>query len=344
VLLLAVDSKGSVTGVVYDGSTWGAPATVAAAGATLSDDLSLAVMPANGQGVGLLHGASDHLVYTLWNGSTWSALAQINADTTQGRPALAASGGKVHAVFWGNDFKFYYEAFSAGAWTAAPQPVVPMDMTLAMQPCGPSPGVLAPLGADVALIFVNGGTCSGMINHLYDTDLSSGVWQISKDFENDPSFSKTQWPAVTAPVSGPELVTVYVQQNGTQLLSGYRNAGTWFSTAPIFQGFTNDPVALAPLAGGGALLAYRGTNMKLYTSTFSMVSWSNPVAALTSNPTLGAAPALIAGIGTAVAEMVYIDSTGALFHTRLTGSGWSTAVPVAPGMTGFVHAAIAGGP
>jgi hypothetical protein len=333
-----------VTGVVYDGSSWGAPATVAAAGATISDDLSLAVMPATGQGVGLLHGASDHLVYTIWGGSTWTALAQVNADTTQGRPALAASGSTVHAVFWGNDFKFYYEAYSGGAWTSSPQAVVPAGMTLAMQPCGPSPGVLAPIGAGASLIFVNGGNCSGATNHLYNTDLSSGVWQASKDVATNPSFIKTQWPAVTAPVSGPELVTAYVQQNATQILSAYRSMGTWFLTAPILNGLTNDPVALAPLVGGEVLLAYRGTDMKLYTSTFSGIGWSNPVAALGSNPSLGAAPALIAGIGTAVAEMVYIDSTGALFHTRLIGSTWTAPMPVATGMTGFAHAAIAGGP
>ena len=342
VLLLAVNGNGStVTGVVYDGTSWGTPATVT--GTATGDDLSLAMVPSTGEGVGLLHGNSSQLLYTIWNGSGWSALQQLNADTTQGRPAVVASGSKAHAVFWGNDFKYYYEAFTAGAWTAAPQAIVPMGMTLAQQPCGPSPGVLAPLGADASLVFVNG-SCSGTVNHLYNTDLSSGVWQTSKDFANNPSFANTQRPAVAAPVTGVELVAVFIQQGGTQILTAYRTNGTWSTPMALMNGLTSVPVSLAPLADGTVLLAYQGTDMKLYTSTFSGMSWSTPAAPFTPNVTIGATPALSKGIGTAAAEMVYVDGTGALFHTRLIGSSWTMPVPVAPGMTGFAHAAIAAGP
>jgi hypothetical protein len=60
--------------------------------------------------------------------------------------------------------------------------------------------------------------------------------------------------------------------------------------------------------------------------------------------TIAATPALIEGIGTDAAEMVYVDGAGALFHMRLVGSTWSAPVQVAPGMKGFTHAAIAAVP
>jgi hypothetical protein len=305
------------------------------------------MLPATGQGVGLLQGGTnEQLVYTLWNGSSWSALAQLNADFTLGQPALATVGSTVHAVYLGTDNKLYYEAFTGGAWTTASAPVTPMGAS--GQVCGPSPGVLAPLAAGPSLVFVNGGTCGGATNHLYNTDLSSGGWSTSQDVAPQPSFSASLRPAVTAPLSGLELCTVFVLQGESQLASAYRTSGgTWISTANIQNGLTNDPVALAPLASG-ALLAYRGTDGMLYTATFSSAgapSWSTPTAAFTpTNVSVAATPALIKGIGSATAEMVYVDGTGALMHTRLMGSAWSTPVAVAPGMTGFVHVAITGGP
>jgi hypothetical protein len=338
ILLLGVTGAGAVTGDVFDGTTWGAPSTVT--GTATADDLSLAVVPATGHGLGLLHGTSSALVTTAWNGSTWSALAQLNSDTTQGRPTLAASGSSAFAVYWGTDFKYYFESYAAGAWSSAPQAVIPSG---AAQPCGPSPAVLAPLGASASLLFVNG-SCSGTTNHLYDSDLVSGAWQASTDVASNPSYGNTQRPAVVAPTSGPELVAVFIQQGSSQLVSASRTSGTWGAPANITNALTNVPVALAPLAGGGVLLAFQGTDSKLYTATYSGGSWSSPAAAFSPDVSVATTPALATGIGTAAAEMAYVDTTGALFHTRLTGTTWSTPTAVASGTTGFSHVAIASGP
>jgi hypothetical protein len=339
VLLLGVTSAGALTADLFDGSSWAAPATVS--GTATGDDLSLATIPGTGQGVGLLHGASDQLVYTLWNGAAWSPLAQINADTTQGKPSLAASGSTAYAVYWGSNYKYYLEQYSAGAWTSSSQAVFPAGSP--SQPCGPSPGALAPLGAAASFVFVNG-SCSGALNHLYDSDLSAGAWKASTDVASNPSYSGSQGPAVVAPSSGPELVTVFLAQGTSQLQWASRTGGVWSSPVSIDSALTSAPVALAPLAGGSVLLAFQGTDGKLYTATFASGTWSSPAPAFATNVSVATTPAVAAGIGGALAEMVYLDATGALFHTRLAGTTWSSPVPVAPATTGFAHVAIASGP
>ena len=91
--------------------------------------------------------------------------------------------------------------------------------------------------------------------------------------------------------------------------------------------FTNDPAALASASGNGAVLAFRGTNAMLYTTTYTPGAnppWSAPKAFGASTE---AAPALATGIGGAEAEMVFV-SGGAVKHARLTAGVWSAASPV----------------
>jgi hypothetical protein len=321
----------------FDGSAWAAPAMLAG---TTGDDLAVAVVPATLEGVGLIHGANNQLEYTVWNGTVWSPFAQLHADLTQGRPAMAGVGGTAHAVYWGTDFKFYYEAFVGGAWAAATPAIVPVGTAPSL--CGPSPPALAPVGASVSLLFVNG-SCSGTVNHLYGSDLMGSAWQATKDIAPQPSFAANLRPVLAGLASGPELLAVYVQQGGSQIVSSYRTAGTWFMTAPIANGLTNDPMAVAPLPGSGAVLAYRGTDDKLYTATFDGVTWTTPAAAFTPNVTIGATPALAKSISGADAEMAYVDGTGAVWHTRLVMGKWSAPVQVGTA-TGFAHVAIASGP
>jgi hypothetical protein len=322
----------------FDGSAWATPMTVA--GGATSDDLAVAVVPATLHGVGLIHGANDQLDYTLWNGTAWSSFVQLHADVTQGRPTLAGVGGTVHAVYWGKDFHFYYEAFTGGAWTAAPLPVIPTGTAPSL--CGPSPPSFTPLGADASLLFVNG-SCSGALNHLYGSDLSSGAWQAVKDIASNPTSAANLRPSLTELASGPELLAVYAPTGTSQIQSSYRTAGTWSAAAAIPNGLTNDPVALAPLPGSGAVLAYRGTDDKLYTATFNGTGWTNPAPVFTPNVTIGATPALAKGIGSAGAEMAYVDGAGAVWHTRLLGGTWNAPMQVGTA-TSFNHVAIASGP
>jgi hypothetical protein len=312
-------------------------------GSASTDDLSVAIVPATRQAVGALHGTGSALLTTVRTAAgSWSSLAQLNGDTTQGRPLVAGFGSTADLVYWGSDYKWYLEAFSAGAWTTTSQAVVPSGAT--SQPCGPSPGALTVTGGAPAFVYVNG-TCVAPLNFLEETDLASGTWTTSALVGSAASYVPTQWPAVAAPSTGPDLVAVFAtQSSGGQLMWSSRTAGTWLSPAMITNALTNDAPVLTAIAGGGVLLAFRGTDAHLYTATYAAGAWSSPAAPFTPNVSLAAAPALAQGIGAATAELVYVDGTSSIYHTRLMGTAWSTPVDVAPSTSGFAHAAIASGP
>jgi hypothetical protein len=309
-----------------------------------ADDLSVAVV-AKGDALGLLHATTgDALAFTSWNGAAWSSLAELHADTTRGKPALVANGGGAYAVFQNPTvFTFSYETWSSGSWGTSAKAVTPVG--LAQQACGPSPAVLAPFGATASLVFVNGGACGGPSNDLRSSDLGGSGWSTSTEIANNPVDMASTSPAaaVAAPSSGPELVVAYVAQGTSQIYTAYRTATGWSMPTLLTNGLTNDPIALAPVTGGGAVMAYRGTDMMLYTAFFTGTTWALPAAAFSPNVTVDAAPSVAAGVGTAMVEMAYVDANGALWHTRYGGSAWSAATQVGTA-SGFAHVAIASGP
>ena len=163
---------------------------------------------------------------------------------------------------------------------------------------------------------------------------------------SNPSYATNTFPAavLAAPVSGStELVIAYAEQGMSQILGSYRVNGTWMGFGPITGVTSSDALAMAPLASGGAVLAYRGTNGNLYTALYAS-SWAMPTQPFTSPTAILGAPAVARGIGTAAAEMAYLDVTGALWHTRFIGGTWTTPTPVAMGTSGFATVAIASGP
>jgi hypothetical protein len=330
--------NGVLAGVYTPGGTWSATPLAGVTAAT-----AVAFVPGTGDGIGVVRANSpaDQVQHTRWNGGTWTPLAALNTDATQGRPALAANGNKAYLVFWDASFKYQTEVWSAGAWSTTAQPVTPMGT--AMQPCGPNAPAIAPLGSEVSVAFVNG-NCGGALNHLLGTDRTGGVWQASKDIASNPSFAAAQRAALSASTgAGPELVTAFVQQGTSQILAATRTNGTWSTPAAIANGLSDDPVALAPLADGGVVLAYRGTDGKLYQATYTGGSWSAPAAPISPNVTVAAPPAVARGVGSARAELAYVDGNGVVFHTRLVGTTWTAPAQIAPG-TGFTHVALASGP
>ena len=240
--------------------------TATISGAMTADAPALVVVPATGQGVGLVHVATSNLLdYTIYDGATWSSFTQLHADATLGPPAIVGSGATAQVVYGGTNYNFYIESWSGSAWSASTPAIVPSD---AGSLCGPSAPSLALAGADLSMVFVNG-ICSGTTNALYDSDLSGGSWQAATTIATNPSNTAAQRPAVTTPSSGPELVVAFIAQGTSQIYTSYRTGSTWSTPVLLTSGLTNDPVALAPVAGGGAttaVMAYRGTDGKLYTS------------------------------------------------------------------------------
>jgi hypothetical protein len=145
-------------------------------------------------------------------------------------------------------------------------------------------------------------------------------------------------PASIIPLSaGPELMMVYVQSD-TKIMVTTRTSATW--TAPIFlyTALTNNRVALAPLPGGGAIMAFRGTDGKAYWSTYTSGAWSSVAALYSPNISISGSPAVTHGIGGKTAEIAFVQGDGKAYHASLSSGTWS--VPETVGGTSLVGVAI----
>jgi hypothetical protein len=135
---------------------------------------------------------------------------------------------------------------------------------------------------------------------------------------------------------------VYVN-NSQQGMFSTRSSGVWSTPSAINYILTNNSVALAPTANGGAVLAYRGQDGMLYWSGYSSGALSQPTAISNPNVSIITTPTLAQGIGTAAAELVFINNLdNKAYHSRFIGSLWTT--PVLIDSTVVSNAAIASFP
>ena len=334
VLLLATGAASVVVaGEYHPGGAW----LTTTLPATTVEAPGLAFTAA-GKGVGLIRNAtaqpanpqSDDLVEAVtWSAGVWSAFAAIGgAARTRGRPAVVSVDSTAQAVFHGVDFKHDYAAWSGSQWTPTSDPVG----GAATQSFGPSAPDLAVIGADATAVFIDGlnGT-----NHLTVQDRKAGVWQSKIDLAaSAPGASFAISPSIAAVTGGPELLVVYVRASDKQMLWLARTAGSWSMAAPIASALTSDRVALTGLAGGGALLAFRGTDSKLYTSRLAAGAWSAPIKA-GGEALLASSPALARGVGVAEAELCFVNTVNVVYHARSLNNAWTTPVQAgaAPGLT-----------
>jgi hypothetical protein len=290
---------------------------------------------ANGQGVGLVRkSADDKILYTLWNGSAWTALAEVGPGiTTRGRPSLAASGTKAQAIFHGNDYKHYFLTYD-GSWSGASAAGSP-------QQYGPSAPVLVSRGDDLSVAYINGADD----NRPSAYDRTGGTWQSATRVSNEAaSYGDSLSPSLVVPSSGPELLLTWRIDDKSQVRFATRTAGTWSVAADANDSLTTDPVALLALPGGDVLMAFHGLNGCLYTTRYSGGAFSAPIQMKQGEycVTLLGSPSLSRGVGGMTAELAFIGTDNKVYHTRLQPDGTWTA-PVAVGEA--VHSvAIVSGP
>jgi hypothetical protein len=267
-----------------------------------------------------------------WADGAWGTPAAINAGATaRSRPAIDATGGAVsHVVYQDSSYDYWYLGFS-GTWSA-PQQVG----TTGNQFFGPVSVAIAARGADATAAFIDGQSPS--VNYAAQSDLTGGTWQARADLAGPESF--TVPPAIIPLGTGPELMMAFVDQN-TKIYSLTRTSGAWSAPAYIDNCLTGDPMALAPLPNGGAILAFRGTDGNLYWTVYSGGAWSTVGPLGSPNAALNGAPAVTHGIGGHVAEIAFVGTDGKAYHASLTGSTWSAPVMVGGGnLTGVAIAAV----
>ena len=328
VLLLGSSTAGVLAGELHPGGSW----LTSTLGDTSTFGPSL-TMNSAGQGVGVITSQSSNEVHwALWSSGTWGSFQLITQGAlAREQPFLDANGGAVtHLIYQDSSYHFFYLAYSSG-WTPFSQAVGPGTT----QSFGPVPGTIAALGLDSTAAFINGANPN--LNFASARDRVGGAWQPRVDLAGGTSFNVT--PSIIALGAGPELMETYVRSD-TQLMFLTRTGGAWSAAAPITGCLTGDRVALAPLPGGGAILAFRGTDTNLYWSVYSAGVWSAVAPLTTPNVSVAAPPAVTHGIGGKTAELAFIEADGKAYHARLAGNLWSAPVQVG-GVAGVSLAGVA---
>jgi hypothetical protein len=328
VLLLAGSATSVLGGQLYGSASWSTSALID----TTLFSPSLTFGPSQ-TGVGVVisavGGSVDAVTWSAAGG--WTSFASLAGTTARSAPSLDGHGGSVvHLVYQDTAFLYDYLAYT-GTWSA-PAPVGPGGA----QSYGPVAASIAARGTDATVAFIDG--LSPDVNFAAQQDLTGGTWQTRNDLAGPESF--TIAPSIVALGAGPELLTVFVQGD-SQVMFATRTSGTWTAAAAVTSATTSDPVAVAALPGGKAILAFRGTDTMLYWSTYASGAWSTVAPFATPNVAVDVSPAVTHGVGGFDAEIGYV-SAGALSHARLSGAAWST--PTLVGGSGLVGVAIATAP
>ena len=267
--------------------------------------------------MGLIESSSDILLkYTVWDGSSWSQLATIGATiTTRAQPSTSGSAGtpSAQAVFHGADYKFYAQTYNA-LWTFDGAVGSP-------QQYGPVAPVIVARGADATVAFIN-----GLNNKATCIDRVGGVWQSPADISSEVTNFNVR-PTLVAMASGPELMAMWQASSGNQVRYSTRTGGVWSAAADAQYATSFDPVAMVALPKGDVLMAWRGTDGKLYFTEYAASTgiWANPWG---PGYTLIGSPALARGVGLASAEVAFVGTDHVAYHCRMIGGVCPNPVPV----------------
>lgn len=267
-----------------------------------------------------LYGAPDGLLmFIKWSAGSFAAPLPIgNLAKTADAPAMVRFAGGAAAVYRGPDSKHYFAQYGGpmSGWSPAAEPILANNI----HSFGPSAPSLAIVQGDVLVAY------AGDDNNLYDQARIGGVWQGASGHGVGGTLNLTP-SIIELPAGGAEAMIVYVRKSDAQVMFTLRNGGAWSAPAAVPTALTNDPVALAATADGGALIAFRGLNTMLYTCRYAAGNnppWSAPQSFALST---AAPPALATGVGGVDVEMVFVFA-GGVQHSRLSGDTWTPAEAV----------------
>lgn len=313
-----------------------AKGTAALASASLAGSVTdrVSVVPFGAGFLGVARAADDSIVSTVFGGASWSAATAVGVVTTRDAPVLAVTGAIAHLVYQQKDFKFYHGQYTASAWDAATDPVG-VGVAQSYGPRGPG---FAAVGTTPVVLQ------AGDDGFLYDRDDPGGVWTVAHQ-QAATSVEKTEPPALVALTGGSaELLGVYLRQTDFKIMSVTRTSGTW--AGPVLldvNAYANEPVHVAPMSGGRALLAYRGSDGKAYFSVYDPTKspvWGIPAALGSTAPLVESAPAIAPGVCGDDAVVAYAATGGAVSVTRFAGGTFGPAVAVT-GTSGAKYVGIA---
>lgn len=333
VLILAGGDSGMLGGEFHPSGAWN---TQVITNGTTADGVALAIHKPSGKGVGLMHNkGDDELRFTTWTASTvggfgaWAPFAILATGVKiNAAPTIGATTGDAHAAYIApaTQNEYRYAAFNGSMWTTTAESTKNNASSTAPQ--------ITVRNTGPALAFF------GNSSKLLSVDRLTSAWSTSNaEIAENGESNETIPPAIVTLTNGTDLA-VWVDDSANLRFST-RAVGastTWLAAPLTIPGTATDkPVALAALtASDQAVLAYRGTDGKLYTSFFDGTKWSTvtPLPSVLTTTT----PAVARGVGgagandAAVAELAFIETDNFVYHARFQGSiatgSWSLPVPL----------------
>ena len=330
-MALLAGGANALVGASFANGQWSSASALS--GGTAGGPVAIVPFGTGYAAVGAKSGVTPSLQSTTFT-TSWSAPVAIGAAVGKDVLSLAAIGTTLHLVYQSSDSKFYHGTLTGSAWDGATDPV---GGSGASQQFGPSGATAATAGGK--LVFAQ----SGSNDFVYDSTLDV-TWQ-SPHQQTGTSVQNTIAPTLVALAGGAaDLLIVYARKTDFHLMWSARTGTAWSVPAEVYNvagnvAYSNDPVSIAPRAGGKAVLAFRGGNLAPYATLFDGATWSAPAAMLTGSPALDAAPTIAPGVCGDDAVAAY-SAGGAVSIVRLTGTTWSTPMAIS-GATAMKYAAIA---
>jgi hypothetical protein len=258
--------------------------------------------------------------------SSWADPAPVASAKTIDGPTLAPLSGTAHLVFQDVNYKYVHAEYTQKTWDSASDPVGGSGTSQSFGARGPS---AAATGTDLVLVQ------AGSDSYLYDQTWNAS-WQPAHK-QAGAAVQNTIPPSIIALTGGAsELLAAYLRVTDYKVMAVDRKGGTWNATPMLVDvnAFSNDPITLAPLPGGKALLVFRGSDKKPYFSTWDGASaWTAPAPVVAQNdPVILSAPSAAPGVCGADAVVAWAESGGGVKYATFTAGTFSA--PQSVGGTG----------
>jgi hypothetical protein len=270
----------------------------------------------------------DTLQYSYYSTAAWSPGANADNSSCSGPPeaygtaALAPIGTTLHSVYLGTDNDFFHGTYKSGSWDCGDDPLTPSGGT---QSFGPSAPAAATVGTTLVVVY------DGNDGNLYAQSWSGGAWASAAAITGASVTSSSTPPTLIALTGGSsDLMVVYEDVGDNKLYSSTRTGGSWSAPALTnMNAYTLEPVSLAPLAAGGAVAAFEGTDGNGYAMTYdpSGSTWTTPAALLATGEPLPSPPTVATGVCGADAIAALVQPGGVQLVTLASGA-WSTGTLV----------------
>ena len=271
--------------------------------------------------------------------ASWSTPVAVPATmvggapaTELGSPALAVLGPNAELVYQGSNDDYYHGIYANGAWGAASDPVGGSTV----QDIGLSPPAAA--AAHGVLYAAYDGTDNGLYVDSWTPSTWGGPQAIT-------GAGTSGVPSTMIALTGgaTDLILVYNELTTTYLKSVVHTAGSGWS-APVQVSSTataSTAVSLAPLANGGAVMVYQGTNGLPYGATYDVGSgaWTTPVSVYPNSQALQSPPTVAPGV-CGVDAIAALTETEGVEIVTLSSGVWSPPVLI-DGTQQITYAAVA---